>query len=118
ELLDQVISNAHRMRQLIDDLLHFSRLNRQPFRKQAVPTLAIVQALIGELRREHNERPLEIRLGELPDCIGDRSLLTQVFANLLSNALKFTRHQEKGIIEVGYTHPGDEGVYFVRDNGA
>ena len=117
ELLDRAISNAQRMTQLVDDLLHFSRLNRQPLSKQPVETQAIVQELLEDLRREHNERLLEIRVSELPDCIGDRSLLTQVFANLLSNAFKFTRHQDKAIIEVGYAQHESQGAYFVRDNG-
>lgn len=117
ELLSRVISNAQRMTQLIDDLLRFSRLNRQPLSKQPVAILPIVQHLLEELRSEH-KRPLEVRLGDLPDCIGDRSLLTQVFANLLSNAFKFTRHKEKAVIEVGYTNQQGEGAYFVRDNGA
>jgi signal transduction histidine kinase len=117
DLLSRVISNAQRMTHLIDDLLHFSHLNRQPLSKQPVAILPIVQHLLEELRSEH-QRPLEVRLGELPDCIGDRSLITQVFANLLSNAFKFTRHNEKAVIEIGYLNQGGEGAYFVRDNGA
>jgi len=118
ELLSRVISNAQRMTQLIDDLLHFFRLNRQPLSKQPVAILPIVQHLLEELRREHKKRSLEIRLGDLPDSIGDRSLLTQVFANLLSNAFKFTRHTDKAVIEIGYIYQEGEGAYFVRDNGA
>jgi len=117
ELLSRVISNAQRMTQLIDDLLHFSHLNRQPLSRRPVSILPIVQHVLEELRREH-KRPLEVHLGELPDCIGDRSLLTQVFANLLANAFKFTRHKEKAVIEVGYLDRDGEGAYFVRDNGA
>ena len=118
ELLNRVISNAQRMTQLVNDLLRFSRLNRQPLSYQPVAVLPIVQVLLDELRREHRERLVEVRLGDLPDCIGDRSLLTQVFANLLTNAFKFTRHKEKAIIEVGYLRLEGEGAYFVRDNGA
>ena len=117
-LLSHVISNTRRMKRLIDDLLHFSRLNRQKLSKQPVAILGIVQDLLHELRREHNQRLVEVHLGDLPDCIGDRSLLTQVFANLLSNAFKFTGHKEKAIIEVGYLPQEGEGAYFVRDNGA
>ena len=118
DLLDRVVLNTQRMKQLIDDLLCFSRLNRQQLSRQRVEILPIVRDLIDELRAEHSERPMEIHLADLPDCIGDRSLLTQVFANLLANAFKFTRHKEKAIIEIGYLTNEQETTYFVRDNGA
>jgi light-regulated signal transduction histidine kinase (bacteriophytochrome) len=54
---------------------------------------------------------------ELPDCIGDPSLLRQVFINLLSNAIKFTGNQAKASIEIGCNREEAKPVYFVRDNG-
>jgi two-component system, sensor histidine kinase and response regulator len=118
DLLDLVISSAQRMKQLVDDLLRFSRFSRQPLSRQAVEIQPIVRGLLEELRAEHSEKQLDVRLADLPNCIGDRSLLTQVFANLLSNAFKFTRHKAKAIIEIGYLNGAMEGTYFVRDNGA
>lgn len=124
ELLDRVASNAERMTRLIDDLLKFSHLSRQPVSKDTVEVRLIVRDLldelrrVDELRRESSKQVLEVRLGDLPDCIGDRSLLTQVFANLLANAFKFTRHKDKAVIEVGFQPQNGGGAYFVRDNGA
>jgi len=117
-LLDRVISSAQRMKQLVDDLLRFSQLSRKSLSRQTVEIQPIVRGLIEELRAEHSEKPLDIRLADLPACFGDHSLLTQVFANLLSNAFKFTRHKAKAIIEIGYLNGATEGTYFVRDNGA
>ena len=57
-------------------------------------------------------------VGGLPPCQGDRALLKQVFVNLLSNALKFTRQRDPAVIEVGSGRRDGETVYFVRDNGA
>ena len=118
QLLARVISNAGRMTQLIDDLLRFSHLNRHPVTKQLVNVGTIVRDVLEELRREHPQRTIEVRVGELPDCVGDRSLLIQVFANLLANAFKFTRQKEKAVIEIGYEQTEEGGAYFVRDNGA
>jgi light-regulated signal transduction histidine kinase (bacteriophytochrome) len=48
---------------------------------------------------------------------GDKRLITQVFHNLLANAIKFTRNESTAAIEVGYQPGAGEDIYFVRDNG-
>jgi two-component system sensor histidine kinase/response regulator len=117
-LLKFVSSSALRMGQLIDDLLHFSRLGRQQLSKQPVSISGLVHEVLDELGKEQNNRSIELRVGQLPDTVGDPSLLKQVFINLLSNAYKFTRQNEKAIVEVGCRQQEGEGVYFVKDNGA
>jgi light-regulated signal transduction histidine kinase (bacteriophytochrome) len=116
-LLRQVDKGAKRMGQLIEDLLRFSRLGRQPLLKAQVNIFKMVNAIVEELRNEAVDRQVEVRIGELPDVTGDASLLQQVFVNLLSNAFKFTRGT-KALIEVGCETAGAERVFFVRDNGA
>ena len=117
-LLNNISLNSKRMGQLIDDLLGFSRLTRQPLSRQEVSVAALVQGVLRDLRKEQNSRPLEISVAPLPHCQGDPSLLTQVFVNLLSNAFKFTRHRAPAKIEIGSRQQEREQVYFVRDNGA
>jgi light-regulated signal transduction histidine kinase (bacteriophytochrome) len=117
-LLNVVITGAGQMKQMIDDLLRFSRLARQPLERTNVPLSILVREIIEELRREEGERSVDVRIHELRDCIGDASLLRQVFVNLLSNAFKFTRQKQKPMVEVGSQEQHGERVYFVRDNGA
>jgi light-regulated signal transduction histidine kinase (bacteriophytochrome) len=78
----------------------------------------MVHDVIDDLRKEQGDRRIEIRVGDLPDGVGDPSLLKQVFVNLLSNAFKFTRHRESAVIEVGCRQHEGETLLFVRDNGA
>jgi light-regulated signal transduction histidine kinase (bacteriophytochrome) len=54
----------------------------------------------------------------LPSCHGDPALLKQVWMNLVSNALKYTRKREAAIIEIGCHPDNGEEIYFVRDNGS
>jgi PAS domain S-box-containing protein len=118
--LRRVRENARQMGQLIDDLLTFSRLGRQPLRKQTVGPADLVRQVLEELRPEREGRRVEIRAGSLPPCQGDPALLKQVFTNLLGNALKYSRKRDPAVIDVG-AREGDrpgECVYFVRDNGA
>jgi light-regulated signal transduction histidine kinase (bacteriophytochrome) len=58
----------------------------------------------------------ELRIGRLPDCLGERMLLRQVWTNLLNNALKYSRGRNPPIVEVGFD--GGTREYWVRDNGA
>jgi two-component system sensor histidine kinase/response regulator len=116
-LLLQVDRSAKRMGQLIEDLLRFSRLSRQPLATGQVDIFAMVNGIVQELRGEAGDREVETRIAELPEIAGDSSLLRQVFVNLLSNAFKFTRNK-KALIEVGCEVAGPENIFFVKDNGA
>jgi PAS domain S-box-containing protein len=119
EYLRDVRGNAQQMGHLVDDLLAFSRLSRQPIKSQQVSPQRIVSQCLKELQREQGERNLEVQVGDLPVCSGDPSLLKQVWSNLLSNAFKYTGRREVPAIEVG-SREGDEPgqrTYFVKDNG-
>jgi len=117
-LLKNVCNGAKRLGQLIDDLLNFSRLGRRPLEKRTISLSAIVSQVLDELKGEREGRQMEIRISPLPDCLGDASLLKQVFMNLLTNALKFTRKCDQAIIEIGCEEKPGEIACFVRDNGA
>jgi signal transduction histidine kinase len=117
-LLSNVTACTRRMETLVEDLLRFSRLGRQPLLKSAVSVSSIVRAALEELRQAEGGQRVEVRLDPLPDCVGDPALLHQVFVNLLSNAFKFTSKKDKPVVEIGCREQGAERVYFVRDNGA
>jgi light-regulated signal transduction histidine kinase (bacteriophytochrome) len=106
------------MIQIVDDLLRLSRPGRQPLSKRQVNVSALVREVLDELQREQSGRQIDIRMGDLPECIGDPGLLTQVFVNLLSNAFKFTRGKGNPTVEVSCLQQAGEKIYFVRDNGA
>ncbi len=120
--LNVVRTNALQMGQLIDDLLAFSRLGRQPMKKGLVDMRALVRETLADLAREQEGRRIDILIGDLPACQADPVLLKQVLANLLSNALKYTRQRDPAKIEIGVLPqppgPQEAAVYFVRDNGA
>jgi PAS domain S-box-containing protein len=118
EYLQTIRRGAQRMGALIDDLLAFSRLSRQPLSKQAVSMEALVRGALEELVPQCNERKIEIVNGGLPAGHGDPALLRQVWVNLLSNAIKYSRNTEQARIEIGALAQGQANVYFVRDNGA
>ena len=116
-LLGAVRKNTQQMGELIDDLLAFSRLSRQPVNKRTVNTADLIHQVLETLRNDLDGREVEIEIGKLPVCQGDPALLKQVWMNLLSNALKFTRKREVARIEIGCNESGSEKIFFVKDNG-
>jgi PAS domain S-box-containing protein len=114
-LLGVIRDSAGRMGQLIDDLLAFSRLGRQPMARRAVDVAGLVREAIDEVRGAHRA---SVDLRELPAAHGDRALLKQVWVNLIGNAFKYSAKREAARIEIGGHVEGEENVYWVRDNGA
>jgi light-regulated signal transduction histidine kinase (bacteriophytochrome) len=115
--LERIRTSGERMGELIDDLLKFARLSRQPLSRQTVDMVRLVKDTLDELKPQHEGREIEFRIGELPPCYGDPILLKQCWINLLSNAIKYSRGRKPAIVEVGCTSKNGEDVYFVRDNG-
>jgi PAS domain S-box-containing protein len=116
--LERIRRGGEQMGCLIDDLLEFSRLGRQPINKRKVDTANLVGMLLEELNPQLGCREIEIKVGYLPPCQGDATLLKQVWMNLLSNAIKYSRRRERAVIEIGCVSKNGEKVYMVRDNGA
>jgi two-component system, sensor histidine kinase and response regulator len=118
QLANTIRSSAKQMAALVDDLLRLSRLGRHTLAKEQVSMSNIAQTVSTEMEPDRVGRQIELSIGELPDCIGDPSLLKQVYVNLLSNAIKFTRQRDPAIIEIGFAEQHGTSAYFVRDNGA
>lgn len=118
-LLTSIDENGRRMGQLIADLLAFARQNQTPLTRRPLVLEDVVHACFTELEGERRGRRVDLRLGALPACQADPSLIKQVFINLLSNAIKFTRPRDPALIEVGSLpgRPGESAVYYVKDNG-
>lgn len=106
------------MGMLIDDLLAFSRMGRKAMQMIEFDMTELARTTYEGLNGQHDGPKAEFQLGSLPPARGDRVLLGQVWANLLSNALKFTSKRAKPLIEVSAISDEKEHVYFVRDNGA
>lgn len=116
--LQTIREGAQRMGALIDDLLAFSRLGRQSLNKRAgVDMDGLVHEVLKDLLPEGPGRKIEVHIAELAPGNGDGALLKQVWTNLLSNALKYTRRRDVAVIDVGSVAENSETIYFVRDNG-
>ncbi len=116
--LDVIGGAARKMGELIDDLLSFSRTGRAQMHLESVPLGPLVDECRRELEPETQGRAIEWVVGDLPDVQADRSLLRQVLANLLGNAVKYTGRRDAARIEVSARQEDAEIVVCVSDNGA
>jgi len=117
-MLNNIIKNANRMGQLIDDLLNFSRLGRKELVRHVTDMNTLVQEIINEqLKLEPGEK-YKIITGELGKAFCDSSLIRQVWQNLVSNAFKYSRRQAEPVIEINCEMKEKENVYSIKDNGA
>lgn len=116
KFLDHIVAAAQRMRALIDALLRLADVGRQQIQSQSIELVPLIEEIVQQLREENPKKSVQVQVQSCPNCLGDASLLKQVFVNLLSNAFKFTRLTETPTIMVGWDEPTK--AYFVRDNGA
>ena len=121
--LDTIGQAADHMGQLIEGLLAFSRLGRAPLQRKSGAMGALLQSSMNRVQHDPAlRRPPEAMRWELapdlPEVQGDALLLSQVWDNLLTNALKYSRPREVAEIAVGWhARDEDEQVFWVRDNG-
>lgn len=117
-IVDIIRAETKRMGQLIDDLLAFSRIGRQDMQSVEVDMGALAQTVFDACAAQEPGRRLQFKLHPLPPAQGDKNLLRQVWVNLISNAVKYTRPMDTAKIEIT-GHAGDRELHYsVKDNGA
>ncbi|MEO5644623.1 MAG: PAS domain S-box protein [Bacteroidia bacterium] len=117
-LMNNIISNAKKMGQLIDDLLGFSRIGRKELVMTEVQMNDLVTSLCNELKKEHQNLNLEFQIAPLLPASADYITMKQVWVNLISNAIKYSRFKNHAIIEINSERMEDETIYSIKDNGS
>jgi light-regulated signal transduction histidine kinase (bacteriophytochrome) len=112
-----ILDAANRMGVLIDDLLCFSRMGRQGLSRSQVDLNILAQEIVTELESETKGRTIDWHITGLPIASADRTLIRAALANIISNAIKFTRPRPIGEIEIGSRGTQTESIIYVRDNG-
>jgi PAS domain S-box-containing protein len=117
-LIDTVLRNGQKMGQLIDDLLAFSQLGRKELIRTPVSIKDMVSNIWEDIRRTEKNRTIQFNLHQVHEAFADQITIRQVWTNLISNAVKYTKAKDEAIIEIGSDDKGDELVYYIKDNGA
>jgi len=116
-LLNALGKNAMEISRYIDDLLEYSNVGRKEIESSAIDMEELARAVVAGLEPLVVGRQVRFEVKNLPAAQGDKPMIRQVFASLLSNSVKFTRAKETAVIEVGGRIEESENVYYVKDNG-
>lgn len=117
EFLDYLVSGAHRMRDLVSDLLAYSRARSKDAPFEPVDCAQVVAGVLADLQRGIADAGARVEVGALPVVSGDPAHLSQLFLNLIGNALKFRAPEREARIRIGAERQGGDWLFRVADDG-
>ena len=112
-----VLRNANKMNNLIDDLLRFSRVLHQGLGKSSIDLNQMVKEIVDSLK-ETGYKTTVVNVQSMPTVTADHGLVTQVWSNLISNAMKYSSKAKQPQVDVTYEEKDKEYIFCVKDNGA
>gem|GEM_PF-6199900 len=116
EYIGYVVQGSRRMLNLINDLLAYSRVGKELEAFTKVDCNVVVQNVVDNLMQSIKESSAVLTVDPLPHCMGNATLLTQLFQNLVANALKF-RGSEAPRISITVKEQAGQNIFAVSDNG-
>jgi PAS domain S-box-containing protein len=116
-LMQVVVNNTKRMGQLIDDLLDFSRIGRKDLATSAYDVGHLISSIVKELTEREKDREINFSIQKLHAVPADITMIHQVWENLISNAIKYTRKVKSAEIEIGSFIDKNDIGYYIKDNG-
>ena len=117
QLLEVIISTSKKSAQLISDLLDFSQVAKQKIKAADVDFDAMVAEVVEHVKQSDTEPLAEIKVHPLGTSHCDDRLIKQVWVNLVSNAVKYSKQNPKPVVEIGFETIDNRKVYFIKDNG-
>lgn len=115
--LERIKSSSAKMDELINGLLMLSRLGRQSFSLTSFSVKELAQSLFDEFGAEGKQRDIEFQALDCPDIYADKALIKLALSNLITNAIKFSKHEHQALIQFGAKKENGKCVYYLQDNG-
>ncbi|AYL97546.1 ATP-binding protein [Mucilaginibacter celer] len=117
KMLDRIIKGTDKMHMLIKEILHYSRVGRAEIELLPINMGLLLKEIKREVLSALNPENIEFTIGETPSINGDSVMITQVFTNLINNAVKYSSKSNPSKVSVQGETRNNEVVYSVSDNG-
>jgi signal transduction histidine kinase/ABC-type uncharacterized transport system substrate-binding protein len=118
EMIQNIRSICSDMIEMINRLLQYSTTSKAAICKEDINSEMVFKSIFNEILSANPDRDLKLNIETgLPIILGDKVMIRQVVYNILSNAVKFTKHRGQALIAVGCTITGEEYIFYVKDNG-
>jgi len=117
EYIDFAVDGSKRMKNMIEDLLSYSRLISKKSQFEKINTKEILKDVLTDLSEKIKETEAKINSNHLPEIIADKIKITRIFQNLISNSLKFSKKGIPPEITIDCKETPEEYLFSVTDNG-
>ena len=118
EYLKTISESSSRMTNLIEDLLNLSRIGRIRNIEPGIDLNTLLSDVKKNLAYSLEEKKVDLKVSKnFPKVTCDRIRISEIFSNLISNAIKYSKKDVKPVIEIGYFDRGDTYEFYVKDNG-
>ncbi|MEN2399311.1 ATP-binding protein [Flavobacterium sp. MC2016-06] len=118
KILESVIMSSRKMGFLIDDLLAFSKLGRKQVAAAEIDMSVLINSIVSEIIIDKNENIPIFEMEDILPAHGDASLIKQVWLNLISNAVKYSKYKKETLIKITSIIKKDKVIYCIKDKGA
>ncbi len=117
KVLLNIVDRADKMNRMINEVLDYSRIGRSEIEYKTVNMQLLIGEIIKELEYVYDTRQLQLTISQMPDVQGDPVMISQLFSNLVSNAIKYSQHVKPSVVRIeGKVVDGDVS-YSIQDNG-
>lgn len=115
--INSIIDEIDNMAEMMQNVLQLSRAKHSEIQLENVETTVTIQKITENAKMTYDSQKSLVVIKECPHVLADKTMLHQVFLNIINNAVKYSSDQEQPIIEIEGTEFGDKIIYRIKDNG-
>ncbi|WP_144282257.1 ATP-binding protein [Chryseobacterium echinoideorum] len=115
--INSIIEEIDSMAEMMQNVLQLSRAKHIEIKLETIETNATIQKITENAKITFGSPKSLIVIKECPEVLADKTMLHQVFLNIINNAIKYSSNQEKPIVQIEGTDEGDKIIYRIKDNG-